>query len=66
MAEKKSHIRKFFREFVSDEKRNFKVSLGTTIASSLAGIITGVVLASMVWYICIVYFFDKIEKICGV
>ncbi|MEI7424714.1 MAG: hypothetical protein WCK10_01185 [Candidatus Staskawiczbacteria bacterium] len=59
-----SKIKKFFREFVSEEKRNFKISLGTTMASSLAGIVAGVILASIVWSISLVYFFDSIEKIC--
>jgi len=41
------------RDFISDEKREFKYKLGTTIASALTGFIAGAVVASMAWAIII-------------
>jgi hypothetical protein len=46
---------KILREFVSDEKRNYKFRLGRTIASSLAGFIAGAIVASIIWYVALIY-----------
>jgi hypothetical protein len=50
----------FIREFISDEKRNYKLHIGSTIASSLAGVICGAIIASIVWYIAFKYTFDML------
>jgi len=55
---KKSKLSSFMREFVSDEDRNYKVSLGRTTASSLAGLVCGVFLASIIWYVAFQYAFS--------
>ena len=41
---------KFFREFVSMEKRSYAMKLGNFTASSLAGFVAGAVVASLIWY----------------
>jgi len=41
------------KDFVSDEKRQFKFRLGTTIASALTGFIAGALVASMAWAVII-------------
>lgn len=43
------------RDFVSDEKRNYKIKIGSTVASSLAGVICGAVISSIIWYIAFQY-----------
>jgi len=53
MAKKSSQ---FLREFISEEKRNYKIQIGSTIASSLAGVVCGAVLASIIWYVALKYF----------
>ena len=40
-------------EFVSNEQRDFRFKLGTLIASSLSGFITGVIAASIAWLLYI-------------
>jgi hypothetical protein len=55
MAKKSSQ---FLREFISDEKRNYKIQIGSTIASSLAGVVCGAVLASIIWYAALKYFLN--------
>ena len=40
---------KFFREFVSLERRTFNLRFGEFIASSLSGFVAGAVVASIVW-----------------
>jgi len=42
--------REFVAEFISSEKANFKWSLGKLIASSLSGLIAGVIIASLFFY----------------
>jgi len=37
-------------EFISSEKANFKWSLGKLIASSLSGLIAGIIIASLFFY----------------
>ena len=55
---KKSGVSKFMRDFVSEENRSYKIHIGSTIASSLAGIICGVIIASIVWYVALKYIVD--------
>ena len=43
------------REFISDEKRDYRFKLGDLIASSLSGFITGAVVASIVWIVVLNY-----------
>jgi hypothetical protein len=50
---KKSGAGKFMQEFVSGENKNYKVRIGSTIASSLAGVVFGAILASIIWYIAL-------------
>ncbi|MEX0877593.1 MAG: hypothetical protein WDZ40_01860 [Candidatus Spechtbacterales bacterium] len=40
-------------DFVSKEEREYKVKLGTTIASALTGFVAGVVSASVIFYVVI-------------
>jgi len=44
-----NNMQKIFRDFVSDEKREFKYKLGRLIASGLSGFIAGVIAASIFW-----------------
>lgn len=53
---------KFMREFVSDERRGYRVQIGSTIASSLAGVVCGAALASAVWYVAFNYAFEIIRE----
>lgn len=39
------------RDFISNEKRDFKVRIGSTIASSLTGFVAGIIVASIIWWI---------------
>lgn len=43
------------RDFISDEKRNYKFKLGQMVASSLTGFIVGVVSASIIWMVALKY-----------
>jgi hypothetical protein len=61
---KKSSVNKFAREFISEENRNYKVHIGSTIASSLAGIVCGIILASIVWLVAFNYIAGAIGYIC--
>jgi hypothetical protein len=51
----KKQILNFMREFVSNEKRNYRMQIGSTLASSLAGVVCGAVMASIIWYIAFQY-----------
>ncbi len=62
---KQSGINKFMRDFISEEKRNYKMHIGSTIASSLAGIICGVILASIIWFVALKYIIDVIGYTCA-
>lgn len=42
---------KILRDFISNEERDFKVKVGSTIASSLTGFIAGIIVASIIWWI---------------
>jgi hypothetical protein len=57
---KKTSIGSVIREFVSEENRNYKVQIGSTIASSLAGLVTGAVIASITWYTVFKYIMDTL------
>jgi len=43
------------RDFVSEEKREYKFKFGQLIASSLSGFIGGAVVASIIWIIVLEY-----------
>lgn len=47
---------KIFREFVSEESRDFRFKLGKWLASGLSGFIFGVIVASLFWYIGIYFY----------
>jgi hypothetical protein len=42
-------------DFISREPRLFRYRIGRVIASSLSGLIAGMIIASMLWYIGIWY-----------
>lgn len=44
------------RDFISDEKRNYKVKVGGLIASSLSGFICGIIVASIIWIVVFQYY----------
>ena len=46
------------REFISEEHRTFRMHIGTTIASALAGFIAGVLSASIIFFTMI----EALEK----
>jgi len=48
----------FMREFVSSEKRNYKIQIGSTIASALAGVVCGAIMASAIWYVAFQYMIE--------
>ena len=60
----KSGMSRLWREFVSEENRNYKLRLGSTVASSLAGILCGAIVASIVWFVALKYIFDIAGDIC--
>lgn len=57
MAKKSSQ---FLREFISEERRNYKIQIGSTIASSLAGVVCGAIIASIIWYAALKYFLNVV------
>jgi hypothetical protein len=48
-------MEKIVRDFVSEEKRDYKFRFGRLIASSLTGFIFGVVAASIIWMVAFSY-----------
>jgi len=44
-------IPNLFKDFISEEPRQFKFKIGKTVASSLSGFIAGVIFASIFWWI---------------
>lgn len=42
--------KEFVAEFISEEKKDFKWSLGKLLASSLSGFIAGIVITSLFFY----------------
>ena len=40
------------KDFVSNESRKYKFKMGGQLASSLSGFIAGVIVSSIVWYVC--------------
>jgi hypothetical protein len=63
MAKKSSS--KLMRDFVSEENRNYKVRIGSTVASSLAGVVCGVILASIVWFVAFNYIINVTGYTCA-
>jgi acid phosphatase family membrane protein YuiD len=61
---KKSFISKLFRDFTASDDRSFKIKLGYTIASSLTGIIVGVIISSVIWYQALDYAVQLAKDIC--
>lgn len=55
---KQSIVSKFMRDFVSEENRKYKMHIGSTIASSLTGVICGIILASIIWFVALKYIID--------
>ena len=50
-------LQNLFRDFISEEQRDFKFKIGKTLASSLSGFIAGVIFTSVFWII--IFFFLK-------
>jgi len=48
-------MKKFIRDFISEENREYKFKLGHLVASSLAGFACGVVVASIIWAVAVAY-----------
>jgi hypothetical protein len=44
-------IHNLFRDFISEEQRQFKFKIGKTLASSLSGFIAGVIFISIFWIV---------------
>ncbi len=42
-------MKELYREFVSEEPRQFKFKIGHKVASSLSGFVAGVIAGSIVW-----------------
>lgn len=47
------------REFISEERRNYRFKIGTTIASAFAGFLAGVIVTSMVFVTVVSFLADK-------
>lgn len=62
---KNSFFSRLGRDLVSDENRNFRVKLGYTMASSLFGLICGVIISSIIWMIAFKYMAASVQIICG-
>ena len=60
---KKSFFRDLWRDLVSEERRDFKLKIGSTLASSLFGFICGAIVTSLVWYVAIIYIIDALKEI---
>jgi len=50
------------QDFVSQEKRTFRLRIGRILASSLAGFITGMIVASILWMVGI-WYLGQLQKI---
>jgi len=48
-----------FKDFISEEQRQFKFKIGKTLASSLSGFIAGAIFVSIFWLI--IFYFFKIS-----
>jgi hypothetical protein len=46
---------KLTRDFISDEKREYKIKFGHLLASSLSGFICGALVATVIWMIAFRY-----------
>lgn len=47
-------LQSIVREFVSEEKRDYRFKIGYTIASALTGFLVGAASASVVWYFAVI------------
>ena len=61
----KSFFSKLGRDLVSDEKRDYKVRLGYTLASSLFGLVCGAAISCIIWLIAFNYITNNVQNICG-
>ena len=59
----KSIFASFWRDFISEEQRDFRVRIGYTLASSLFGFVGGIILSSIIWLIVLNYLVDAIKNI---
>jgi len=48
-------MNKITRDFVSEEKREYRFKIGQLLASALSGFLAGVIVASIVWMIALQY-----------
>jgi len=62
---KQTFLKRLGRDLVSDERRDYKMRLGSVIASSLFGILCGVVISSIVWFIAFGYATQMVQTVCG-
>lgn len=46
-------MNKLTRDFISEEKRDYKFRLGGLIASSLSGFVGGAIVATIIWIIAL-------------
>ena len=60
---KKSIFASLWRDFISEEQRDFRVRIGYTLASSLFGFVCGIIISSIIWLITINYLVDAIKNI---
>lgn len=61
---KKHSVKHLLRDFTSEDNRSFRLKLGYTIASSLTGLIAGVIVSSIIWYQALIYTVESIKNIC--
>ncbi len=55
MKKRKKIVDGFLRDFISNEKREYRYKLGTLVASALAGFVGGFIFASIAIGIAIYY-----------
>lgn len=48
-----------FRDFVSQENREYRIKLGRLVASSLTGFVGGVIVASIIWAMAVSYLINQ-------
>jgi len=49
------------RDFCSQEKREYRMKIGQTVASALSGVVCGAIIASIIWYIALYFAFNHIS-----
>jgi hypothetical protein len=63
---KKTFSSKLWRDLTSDENRDYKMRIGSTLASSLFGFICGTLVSSIIWYAALNYIIaDAVKEISG-